>query len=331
MLDYDRNELESRKWHKNDNGLFLPENYVEAQKLKKKNTLRAQAKWVFNNLTIALLLPSFLGAVWQILELSSMNIAYIRFFSLSQIPIDGALILSLVILLVIIGKVIISFIKFTFKNRLEQFEDEALLEKVKPTLNRTLGIHATVSIGSLLCMLYFFPTLFAGMFSKSPIATILIIAVTFTGILLYSADTLVLLIIKLYSQHASKADAKIYVVSIVDKYKYHIYWSGILSIIIGVFILVGLLKLFSQNFILPPDLYNTRNLESIIYDEFATKDYSIEYFNDKYIFVKLCTIKECNHVLDKEVMIYPTEKVLFKTTYGKIWTGYFTTYKPVER
>lgn len=331
MPDFDRKEIESRKWHKNDKGLFLPENYVEEKKPEKKNTIKAQLKWVFNNLTTALLLPSFLGAVWQILELSSINIAYIRFFSLSQIPIDGALILSLFIMLVGISKFIISFVKFIFNHRLEQFEDESFLRKVMPTLNRTLAIHATVSIGILIAMLFFLPMIFSEIFSKSPIATILIVAFCTLGTMLYLADALVLLIIKLYSQHASKKDAKIYVVSIVDKYKYHIYWSGILSIVIGAFVLVGLLKLFSQNFILPPDLYNTKNLESIIYDEFKTKDYSIEYFNDKYIFVKLCAIKDCKHMLDKEIVIYPTEKVLFKTTYGKVWTGYFTTYKPVEK
>lgn len=331
MLDSDRKEIEGRKWYKNDKGLFLPENYVEEQKSEKKSTIKAQLKWVFNNLTIVLLLPSFLGAIWQILELSSMNIAYIRFFSISQIPIDGALILSLAVLLIGLSKLIIPFIKFSFEHRLKQFEDETLLEKIKVKLNKTLKINIVISVLLLLSMVYFFPALFAVTFVKSPIFTIFLIAFSFTGTMLYWIDTLILLIIKLYSKHSSKDDAKRYVVSVVNKYKNHIYWSVILTIIVIAFTLVALLKMLSQNFILPPDLYNTKNLESIIYDEFKTKDYSVEYFNDKYIFVKLCTIDRCVHRLDKEIIIYPTEKVLFKATYGKVWTGYFTTYKPVEK
>ena len=90
------------------------------------------------------------------------------------------------------------------------------------------------------------------------------------------------------------------------------------------------LRLFAHSLILPDDLYNTKNLETVIYNEFGTQDYSVEYFNDKYIFVKICTIKNCVQPSDKEIVIYPTEKVLFKTTYGKVWSGYFTTSKPVD-
>lgn len=81
MSDPNREEFKGTAWHKKDNGLFVPETYSLDEKAEvTKKTLREQVKWVLDNISLVLLLPSFLGALWQILELSSINVAYIRFF-----------------------------------------------------------------------------------------------------------------------------------------------------------------------------------------------------------------------------------------------------------
>lgn len=48
-----------------------------------------------SNLPLFIILPSFLGGIWQILELSSIDLSYIRFFSINQIVPDGLLALFL--------------------------------------------------------------------------------------------------------------------------------------------------------------------------------------------------------------------------------------------
>jgi len=48
-------------------------------------------------LPLIILVPALLGGIWQIIELSSISIAYIRFFSVTQILPDGLVILILTI------------------------------------------------------------------------------------------------------------------------------------------------------------------------------------------------------------------------------------------
>jgi hypothetical protein len=53
-----------------------------------------------DNLNILILVPTILGGIWQLLELSSISTSFIRFFSLSQLVADGILILFILAILV---------------------------------------------------------------------------------------------------------------------------------------------------------------------------------------------------------------------------------------
>ncbi|ABE75135.1 MULTISPECIES: hypothetical protein [Psychrobacter] len=331
MSDPNREEFKGTAWHKKDNGLFVPETYSLDEKAEvTKKTLREQVKWVLDNISLVLLLPSFLGALWQILELSSINVAYIRFFSVTQIPVDGILILFLIVLIIVMGKAVIGLLKSAFENKVKGLEDEEFVKKLRKNLNFHIKKMLIVIPIMLVLIIYLISELFAGMFPTSPIVTILLVSFFISGFMFYVLDAVMLIGLK-YAQDGINSDnIKDRMGTLVDKYRKPIYWSILAGIAIAIFICYLLIKAFSASFILPADLYNTKTLEAVIYNDFKTKNYEIEYFNDKYIFVKLCAIKECNHRLDKEIIIYPTEKVLFKTTYGKVWTGYFTTYKPVN-
>lgn len=334
MRKLNEDRFDDNIWQKNDKGLFLPNIIINEQidnSKKKKKTIKNYIEWAFKNLSIVLLAPSFLGAVWQILELSSMNIAYIRFFSISQIPVDGTLILFLLIFLIGLSKMTVSFIRFVLDSKLEMLKDENLLQKIRPNLKRRIIIQVIIIFILLMpIIVYFIPSIFINMFPTSPIVAICLIYFSITGIIFYLAEFILLVSIKIVDNQPNGNSINEYIRDFIQTHRNPIYWSVLLSIGIIIFTLILLLKLFSQNFILPSDLYNTKNLETIIYNEFKTKDYSVEYFNDKYIFVKLCTIEKCSRILDREIVIYPTEKVLFKTTYGKVWTGYFTTSEPVN-
>ena len=62
------------------------------------------------DLSLIILLPTFLGGIWQLLELSSISTSFIRFFSISQLIPDGLLILFIFIIIYI--SVIVSFNMF---------------------------------------------------------------------------------------------------------------------------------------------------------------------------------------------------------------------------
>lgn len=58
--------------------------------------------WIKDNLSLIILVPAILGGLWQLLELASIGIPYIRFFSVSQIVSDGLLILFMAITIFIL-------------------------------------------------------------------------------------------------------------------------------------------------------------------------------------------------------------------------------------
>lgn len=58
-------------------------------------------KTIQDNLAIVILLPTILGGLWQLIELSLLSFSFVRFFSVTQLLPDGLLILTMIILLYI--------------------------------------------------------------------------------------------------------------------------------------------------------------------------------------------------------------------------------------
>ena len=54
-------------------------------------------KFLKEYLSLIIIIPTFLGGIWQILELSLMSISYVRFFSITQLVADGILIIIVII------------------------------------------------------------------------------------------------------------------------------------------------------------------------------------------------------------------------------------------
>lgn len=84
---------------------------MEQYKHKKRNHYNALNAIILNlfkleylrqNLSVLIIIPAFLGGVWQLFELTSISISYIRFFSITQIVPDGLLIIYLLFVLVLL-------------------------------------------------------------------------------------------------------------------------------------------------------------------------------------------------------------------------------------
>src|SRR5688572_10530525 len=56
--------------------------------------------WIKENISVLVLAPTIVGGLWQLLELAFIDIAYIRFFSISQLVPDGILILLISALII---------------------------------------------------------------------------------------------------------------------------------------------------------------------------------------------------------------------------------------
>lgn len=65
-------------------------------------------------LPFLILIPTLIGGTWQALELMSIDPAFIRFFSVSQLIPDGILVLSIVVFFIV--SITLSNIGFKFKD-----------------------------------------------------------------------------------------------------------------------------------------------------------------------------------------------------------------------
>lgn len=305
---------EDGKWYKSKSGIFLPQASRSGGDLvKTKQTfLNKEISWLIDNLTVVLLLPSLLGAIWQLFELSRIHISYIRFFSLSQIPVDGALILSLVFIFYVMGKLIKSFVVGTSKAKMERYSQPEILAEITGILDKTIKNNIVTLVILIVLEVGIFAYFIVTMFPSSPIVTIFMLSFFTLGTIVIAAEIVILYGVKLYNNDENAESVERSVRKALESHWKHIGWVIIISLAIGVVFIFLLLKSFSENFVLPISLYNIENMEDVIYSEFKTTDYDIEYMNDQYIFVSLCTIKSCDHELDKKIVIYPTEKVLFE-------------------
>ncbi len=64
--------------------------------------------------TLLLIIPTLLGGIWQLIELISIDISFVRFFSITQLIQDGILFLCFEIMLGIILFLLIFTIKTNY-------------------------------------------------------------------------------------------------------------------------------------------------------------------------------------------------------------------------
>lgn len=62
--------------------------------IKLSESQNERLKFLRENLSIIIIIPAFLGGIWQLFELMAISFSLIRFFSISQIVQDGLLILG---------------------------------------------------------------------------------------------------------------------------------------------------------------------------------------------------------------------------------------------
>lgn len=332
MLKNDRNKIFDSTWEKTDNGLFLPRTYLENREdTKTKKGFIDHKNSIANNLSLILLIPSLLGAIWQITELVNINIAYIRFFSISQIPTDGALILFMLMLILIFVKIISFFSKVFINIQKEEFKNksEEDIENIKIQSKKLLPIKIIIIFMLLVSSIVVVRDIFLNYFTNQPIFSIIVLVFITTGISIYTINFSKLFILEIQEVRKEKSLRYLFGI-LIEKYNLYIGSALLIAIISLLIIMYIILKGFSSSFLLPANLYNTKNLESTIYKDFKTKDYSIEYFNDKYIFVQLCAVSQCQSETDKKIVIYPTDKALFKSTQQKVQVEYITSSKSLK-
>ncbi|WP_339848290.1 hypothetical protein [uncultured Dokdonia sp.] len=247
-----------------------------------KKTLFKKYEWIKDNLNLIIFVPTLLGGLWQLIELSNISSAYIRFFSITQVVPDGLLILFMISM--IIGSYYFAgvIIKRTpFYGAKNKSWKSAIATSILILIVFTFsGYELYKSIKDI------------GYFRISDIAFIIFHFSFFFGILLHIIphDTKINIVSKLNKKNDEKneneSDQEI------PEWKYN------LKLLLACGILVVCFFIIKFTFILVADLrtsyINTENLVNIENLKAAIdkkeNDYSfgkILYFNDKYFFIQI--------------------------------------------
>jgi len=261
-----------------------------------RETIDKTLKWldanqIKDNLTYIILIPTILGGIWQIWELTNVSVGFIRFFSISQLISDGLLILFLLLFIWLFYRIGSSMGRVQKRGSKEKIIDFQLRAKKHV-------IRIGFNVGFLIFIMWLFSR------EKYYLFDFLII-VWVISVIVSSLQTLFIDAGLNISIH--KLGKKVY-----NKFIEPLIKLAVLILLISsVYLITNLIGKFHENYALPLNFENTKNLKEYISRKKGINMNSIEilYFNDQYIFIQTESIG--NKILVLELSKLYEEDVLF--------------------
>lgn len=228
-------------------------------------------KNVKENLSIILLLPAILGSIWQIVELASIQTAFIRFFSVTQLVADG----SLILFLIFFGFIGLQITRSFFKDK-----DFSLGTKEEEYKRKGITI-ALLLISSFAIYIVFIPAL-QELYKSGKISPIVLLAFVPMSVIVIT-----LFLSSLFSL------LKAYGVSF-DRIKHDGLrqllggLAGISIFFLSIMLLLFTTSAFHKSFLMPENVINTNYLKCKFNQskKELINDFKIVYFNDKFVFIE---------------------------------------------
>lgn len=257
-----------------------------------KDTWEILFKWCKENLTTSILLISGLGAIIQVLELAKINIAYIRFFSATQLISDGVLVLATV-LIIIIAYNLFRFI-FLSKDIMLYIEHRMEDKKLsKGSIDRYAILYFSVPL-----IFYIFLTgVVFRTFKENFFMNLVGLA------FLYALVTVSFIYTYRYYE---------YLTSTTDEFRFKKIhtsiskWVRPLNMLVTAVSVPAVIILCLHVYKLPSNLENYAKVNQQVEKDYRDiESYDILYFNDTYLFVEI--IRENK----KSIAVYETKGVLF--------------------
>lgn len=257
------------------------------------------------NLPIILIIPTSLGGIWQLLELSNLGIPYIRFFSVAQLLPDGlvVIVITLAILFFISNSAII-YVSKSFEHHSQYSFKELFLFLFFNLIALTL-ISLTVyrihgSKNEILALLLEFGMIYF-----------------IFKCLIYIFEVIITLVIKIRKTDPKEMDI------IFKKFKEQDYTSlftkplTLIFLCFFTFTLWYTASAFRKFAYYPDDFENLTKLENELIKNFSLcEEPKLEYFNKDYLFYKLkIDDKEKIYVVEsKNLFLSPLEPVIKEKT-----------------
>ncbi len=250
---------------------------------------------------IILFISTFIGGIWQLIELISIDLSYVRFFSPTQLLSDGIVIiiyLSGVWVFGLIFSYIFSKAISYIHTMYDKYEEQRHL-KILKTFFLISYIVYFITIGLYLLILFgqVMPNLWPTYFPKNtenPYIVFITEGAMFLA--LYSLYKLLLGEVDVISNDSKNSESR----RLFNKFYNRKYKS--ISRFLNVYLILLIFNLFLiiksiSELTLPINLKNLNKIENII----GTKNYNILYFNDNYIFIK---------INENEIEIIKTDKII---------------------
>ncbi|MNQ29864.1 hypothetical protein D3C85_431880 [compost metagenome] len=223
-------------------------------------------KFLKDYLSVLIIIPAFIGGLWQALELMSISIPYIRFFSISQIVPDGILILFFIVIASIatLFSLFADTLFFT-KNESKPTvlgEDDYEIYR-KKQLKYWIIVFSLFYIGAVYYYVWF-------MFDKPKFSE-------FKSDISFSFCMILWLNISLNRCYNY---AK-------EKHKEIVKFCNIF--LLGLYVIIGFnfSKRIHNIFIAPSNIINIEQVKNDVIHKYPNTKQELLYFNDKYIFIKI--------------------------------------------
>lgn len=246
------------------------------------------------NIGLILFTISGLGALKQVFELVSIHLSYLKFFSVSQLVADGALVLFVVVTFAITSYLYLSIVSIGINS--EDVSITAETEKTKFSYFQTAYILIlTIFLG--IFFLFFNEEVY---YIENPFIFLIFNAVFVAFVLFTNKKT------KKYNSNIRRFN------SAEESKKNNLnnltLTNSIVSVLVIIVIIFQTVIVYSKILMRPYNIDNYTNIEEQVSKDYKDlKSYEILYFNDLYIFVEI----EKSDNSDKKVIIYKTEDIMF--------------------
>lgn len=249
-----------------------------------------------NNFTLFLLTPTLIGGLYQIWQLTNIELSFIRFFSVSQVVSDGLMIL-IGILLILFSIIYIGLILYIMPK----------IKETDSTIKKILKISFIFLIGITLTKLNLMDT-------KATLANevIILLALRLSMIFIvfyfiYESGKIIYLLFK----EKNKITYNNFLKQNFTKYKRKIEIAGILALSLIIFIIGSSIYSLLMSFNNYNRIENFKVIEQIIKDNSPIEiEPKIVFYNKDYLFINLNLVKSCRCDIEKNC----TKKHIYDNT-----------------
>lgn len=252
--------------------------------------------FIKDNLSLIVILPAFIGGLWQSIELMSISTPYIRFFSVSQIIPDGILIL--LFFLTALAPVLLIYY-FEYYKAFATLEDVFKEQEKKPAekeMSRDdliFGVIVFLFIYSIGIFL-----LYADSYSKNYLDDISSF-IFINGAVIFICNVF----LNICYENSNDKGKKIFKL------------GNLFLMFFYVWVAFSLCKKVHKSFLKTENFENISNVDLILNNKYPNCKREILYFNDKYMFVKIIDAPIYN---DKTVVIEKIYILPLDTLFNKL-------------